>query len=470
MQKTKLYQLFSLLSSLEKVQLKRFLRSPYFNKREDVVRLFEFMRYKLPKIKVDNSRQLAFAHTYPDKVYNERDAYLVFSYLFKLIEEFLAFETFRKDEAQIKFYTAKSYRDRKLGSSFSQKLNESRHILSKSKLRNSDYLRRLYDLENERYNYLSSTQRSDKVNLDEVSTAFDVYYISEKLRHHCFQISHQAIFTKDYNSNALAEVLQIIDRNPSYLDYPPIAIYYSYYQAITTDIDELSFQQFRNKIETHKEYFTITELADIYLAAINICIRRANKGGQYYINEIFELHKNGIEQGLLFENDELSPFVFKNIMSASLKLGKLDWLEKFIHTYQSRLSLKVRDSIVAYSMALLRFEQKNYSETMRLLATLESEDFLLILGAKTIQLRIYYELKEFDALEALLESMRIYLQRKKKMGYHKEIYQNVIRLTRKLIALPGHNKEKKMALKLELNNMQPQSMREWFLEQVEEKS
>ncbi len=469
MQKTKLFLLFSKLSKWETNHFEAFLTSPYFNKRKDVIQLFHFLKEKQVKKEAVIAKQDAYFSAYPKKEFQEKEAYLLFSYLYKLLEEFLSLQQIRKDKALIKLYTARAYQELKLSKGFEQKISESKNILNKSNLRNSEYLRKNYDLENEYYNYLGSNQRSGENNLEALGNAFDIYYISEKIRHHCFQLSHQAVSGKEYKSKMLDQIISIVENDVAYLEYPPIAVYFFYYKALSSQDDDSNFVKFRQTIDEFEKHFTSTELRDIYLAAINVCIRRANQGGLVYVSETFELYKTGIEKNILIENGELSPFAFKNIMSAGRKLGKLDYLESFIAKYQNNLNSKVRKGIVCYSTAILRYEQKRYQESMELLKELETDDYLLTISGKTTLLKIYYELEELDALEALLESLRIYLQRNKQIGYHKDVYKNIIQLTKKLVALPAYDKKKKKALMEKVMVMQPLSFRKWFLEQLENK-
>jgi len=470
MVKTRLHQLFIQLSKWDINHLEKFLKSPYFNKREDVIQLFYFLKQHPSKATKKNGKKLAFQAVYPDRPFSDKDVDLLFSYLYKLLEEFLAIQTIKNDKALMKMYTAKSYKTLKMSKAFSKAIKESRTILSKSNLRNSDYFRRMYDLETEFYNYIGSTQRSKENNLEEQTRVLDVYYISEKIRHYCSQLSHQAVFKKDYQPALMEEVIQFVNEHPEYLAYPPIAIYFNYYKAIISEQEDFNFAEFREKIEHFKSHFSTAEIGNTYLAAINICIRRANKGGIPYIQEIFELYKNGIEQGVLLENDELSPFLFLNMIAASIKLGKLDYLEKFIKKYSSKINPSLRESIVKYGKGALYYEQKKYKKAMQLLATLESSDPLLMLSGKTIQLKMLYELHETATLDALLESMRIYLQRENNLGYHKAVYKNVIQITKSLVHLPPYQPNKKKNLQARIEKMQPQSLRQWFLVQIEKKN
>ena len=60
---------------------------------------------------------------------------------------------------------------------------------------------------------------------------------------------------------------------------------------------------------------------------------------------------------------------------------------------------------------------------------------MLNLAAKTLLLKTYYDLNEFDLLQSHLDAMRNYIHRKRVIGYHRSNYLNIIRYTEKLTRL-----------------------------------
>ena len=86
---------------------------------------------------------------------------------------------------------------------------------------------------------------------------------------------------------------------------------------------------------------------------------------------------------------------------------------------------------------------------------------------KTMLLKIYYEEDEYDALESLLESMKVYLKRKKVIGYHKDVFQNMLKYTQKLVRINPFDKDKRVALRQEIEEASPLTERPWLLEQID---
>ena len=90
------------------------------------------------------------------------------------------------------------------------------------------------------------------------------------------------------------------------------------------------------------------------------------------------------------------------------------------------------------------------------------------LNAKTILLKVYYELDEIKVLESLLESMRAYLQRKKVVGIQKALYKNMLKYTKKLLKVNPYSRAQKDKLKAEIEAAKPLTEKAWLLKQLAE--
>ncbi len=102
---------------------------------------------------------------------------------------------------------------------------------------------------------------------------------------------------------------------------------------------------------------------------------------------------------------------------------------------------------------------------MPLLLQVGTYDKLHTFLAKTLLAKMYFELKEIDSLNSLLQSFKIFIKRKKELGYHREGSLNFIKFISKLINLkPEDNIED---LFKEISETKVLTEKVWLLEQVE---
>ena len=187
------------------------------------------------------------------------------------------------------------------------------------------------------------------------------------------------------------------------------------------------------------------------------------------MQEYLELCKDLLVNGLMFSDEGLSPWQFKNIIVVALRLGEFEWTENFIHKYNERLPEQYRDNSVTFNLARLNWYQKKYDKVVELLREVEYEDFAYNLGAKSMLLTTYYETDEIEPLYSLLESFRVYLNRDKKMPeQQKTYYRNLIKLTKKLTKIMPGDKKAIEKFKTEINETKGIADLRWLKEKIAE--
>ena len=459
-------KLFKLLNKLDKRDLTKFnlfISSPLFNQRADVKRLLTMWIDEKGK---KYPTQEYWAKLFPKKDYSIKQWNLLTSRLFKLLEEYLALNEIRKNEAQKKFYLAKSYRNLQVEKLFKEAIRDAGRALEKQSFRDTEYLQGQHDLSFEKYDYVISINRKEKTNLQEVSDHLDAYILAAKLRQACYALSREIIKQEHYQIGFLDEVLSYVEVNPAYLDIPTIAIYYYCYQAISSKDSETYFFKLRKTITTYQHIFPPSEMRDIYILTINYAIRKLNTGSAFYIREALELYQLSLEQGYLLEDGIMLESTYSNIVFLASKLDKFDWARNFIHQYQEHLKPEFQMPLFHFSLGKLFYEQGQLENSLKELIQVETKASFLLIGARILQLKIYYELGEFDPLESLLESFRVYLQRSKDLGYRKEHYSNIIVFTRQLLQLPAMNKLERKRFYQRVLHSDFFAEKDWFLKQI----
>lgn len=469
MQNSRLLSLIQTLSNKEIKEIRKFLRDSYFNNRPEVARLFDYLSECLQFYQVIPTKEQAFRKivdaTEPPLAYHDQQMRLWMSFLLKAIEKYLVQDALFKDEVKIKTTLTAIYRERNLPKHLERNLRELQALQQKQLHRNASYYNNDFWIQYERYRFASTNRRMSELNLQQMSDDLDIAYLSQKLRQSCLSISHQAVYKTEYDFGMLQEIIRYIEQQ-GMLNIPAIAVYYYGYQTLAQPDDSSFFQAFKNSIVDYGHYFPAEELGDIYLLAINFCIKRYNAGDRFYLKDEFELYQQGLLQHLFLKNDLLSRFTYRNIVTIALILEEFVWVERFINEYKIKLHKDHRESMYSFSSALLEYSRKNYALALQLLQKSPYKDLLLNLAAKTVILKIYYELDEFDPLDAHLEAMRTFIRRKKIMAYHRENYINLIYFTKKLMESNPFEKKALITLRNEIENTKAIAEKEWLLRQL----
>ena len=465
MRKNRLVHIINSCSKAEIRGLKKWLKSPIHNQREDVIILFQHIINE-NNIQNDDylTKENAFKHIFGNEKYSDAKMRQVIHFLLKTVEEYLIYTEFRKDEIRAKLKLMNLYTNRNLEKSANRIKKNINTLLEEHPHRNEIFMRNYYKFQEEK-NYQHSNfskKRTVPANLQEISDALDASFLAEKLRQACFMLAHQKVFKTQYEIGFINEVLRYAESG-NFKDFPAISIYYYGYKCTVEKDNDENFVKLKEEIIRNGSLFPADEMNNILLLAINYCIGKINAGSEEFMSEALDIYKEGLETKVMLEHDKLSKWAFGNITAIALRLKEYEWTKNFIEHYQIYIEEVDRKSTVGFNLAKLHYEQGQYSEAMELLVKTDFQDILISLSARTMLSKMLYEEGEYETLESQLESMRNYMMRKKVIGYHKANYKNIIRFMKKLLNTNPYSKAKKEILRQEIEEAKPLTERDWFI-------
>jgi hypothetical protein len=458
MKSTHLFQLMQAISPPEMREARKFLASPWFNTREDLLGLFDFLASEAAPTKEETWRRL-----FPDEPFDDQKLRLLTSYLHKLLERFISIGEWKNDEQTALLQLAAGYRRRGLRAPFERARRRLESELERQPLRDAHYFYLQHRLQWEQTQVETAENPAESMPLHALSRSLDLFYLSSRLRLICLAAAQQGVYPSGAQAGIEREILALAERD-EWRNLPAIALYLHCYRLLERPEEESHFQRFKELLLETAGLFSTEEMRGLYLFAINYCIRRLNDGEKRFFSEALDLYKPGLEHGFLLENGVLSRFTYHNIAAAGLQSGELDWVNQFIHEYKNALERQYRESSFSFNLARLEYSRKRRGAVLELLQKANYRDPLLNLAAKTLLLKTYFELGEYDLLQSHLDAMRNYIRRKRVIGYHRANYLNIVRYAEKLLKLNNADKKAVAALKRELIREEILTERDWLLE------
>lgn len=469
MYKSKLIRLYQTLDDGEIRQLKKWIKSPIHNKHKDVQLLFEYLFSRKGITPITTDRERVFQHLYPNKKMNMARLRHVMSFATDVLENFIRYIEYVSDEKNGEILLLRSFRKRDLRKDAEKQEQALLNNLAEETIRNEEYYWTKYQLELELFRLETDTDQptSTSLHLQEVMNSSSVVFVLSTLRYACISITHQNLFKTKYDIPFIEAILVAIEAG-NYASIHSIQFYHACYMALTKPEDDDNYTRLKSYITEYPNLLPKDEFRELYEMAINYCIKRLNKGERYYIEEAFELYMNGIETGVLLENDYLSHIAYKNTVTIGLHLEKFDAVKDLIPKGEYLLHPEHRESYVHYNTANYYFATKNYDKAIQLLISMEYDDLFMTIGAKLLLLKIYAVEESFDLLESFLHSFAQFVRRKSELSStHKQSFLNTIRFTQKVVY--AYTKEQKTALKEEITATNPLPEKRWLLEQLGEK-
>ena len=473
MQSSRLFELLQSLTPSELTAFSKFIRSPFFNHRGDVIRLFDyFFQKRSGKKKGLFEKKTVFKKLFPNEKYDEKQLGYTMSFLLKAAQSFLVYnEQQSKGQVNFQILLAKAMRKRGLQRHFKSAIGKAKSALEENPYRNMDhhFLCYLYHLE--KYESGAKEKRTATRSLQEMADETTLFFMASKLRQSCTAQMHKALSETEFQIEFLPEILTKVEKQQLY-HLPAIGIYYYGYRSLTDTGNKEWFLLLRRAMQDYAHQFPFSEMRDIYTLAVNYCIRQINtqkgqEGQSHYLQQVLDIYKEGLENEVFLNNGILSRFTYNNIANAGLGLKAFDWVEQFLKEYKDSLEEKYQKSSYLFNLASLYFRKPDYGKALDLLTQADFDDLLHNLDARRMLLRIYFDLGEFDALDSLLDSFSIFLRRRRDIGYLRQNYLNLIRFTRKLLHLPAGDRQARKKLRNDLKNTKALAEREWLLEKVQ---
>lgn len=462
MENSTLVQTLGLLSRRDWRQLQKWVDASIVQQRDDVRRLFAYLEKNIGAGSHRLDRRKVFEAIFPAQHFDDDLLRLVIHFLLQVVRQYLAYDDWQQDTAAVNRRLCRALRRREADKIYEKEWEQARHQLQQQANKNSDFHWHQYALLLDRYEFDHRHRRSGPMNLQGMLDELTHSYIANLLRHSCTILTYQSVNPQPYDFGLLEAALHHIER-PGYEAPPAIAVYHCAYRALLAPQADHYFEQLRELIARYWQQFPTYEIRDLYLLAINYCIRRLNRGERRFIAEAFDLYRDALEKEVLLEDGVLSKFAYNNILMLAIAQEAWDWADKFLDDYRHRLPAKERDNAYRYNRAVYYFRRPDYSQAMALLLHVEFRDLLYNLNARSMLLRIYYETGENLALESHLDSFRNFLRRRAGLGYHRENYANLVGIVGKMMRSNLQLDTVRKALCEEVAQMQALAEREWVL-------
>lgn len=467
MKSSKLYSILEHFDKYEQNRCRKYISSPYFNKNKDLSSLYEILiKHINSQSEKELTKEAIWKKLQANKKLDDVRFRKYFSDLLKLIEGFLAQQIYEENPLHKATYLIEAVGDKKMEKLYNSTMKTARRLSNQQPHKAASYYFYQYQIER---NYYGLTQfdmkRTEKNNIEEIAQNLDKFYLAEKLKYYCLVLTQQSQVSFDYKVLFIDEIINHI-KNYGYEDTPSVAIYYQIYLALIESENEKHYYKLKNLLEKHSGQFPKEEESSIYTYAINYVTRKLNKGQQIFVEEYFDLYNVLLTKGIIIQDGQLAPWHYKNIVTIALRLGKFEWTENFITTYKSHLPSNYRENAVTFNLARLYSYQKKHDKVISLLQQVEYEDISYNLDSKVILLITYYETEEIDALDALLESFRAFLNRHKDIPVNRrKYYKNLIKFTKKLSRIFSNDKDAIAKLKKEVEET-PGFKDRWLNEQI----
>ena len=473
-------KLMSLLGGFSRYELNRFrkyLYSPYFNENKEIILLFNYIDSHFRNKEHNGQTEWVpekgkvWKELFASRPFNDGHLRRLCSELNKYAYDYLALSAYRSSPIRSHRDLLEVLLDRKLEKHFQGVVRQAQQILDKSPLRDAGAHMDHYQIE--RSVYLDIEQSGRKLptfeNLEKADFHLDCYYYTQKLRNYCYALNYRNTLSVQPELNVRPETLDYL-LDEGFLAELSVHAYYLVARMLQEPEKESYFHDLKTLLRKEATSLTHAELNHLYIFLMNYCIdTKINNGRSEYFQELFEIFRTILEQGIIIKNGILEAQDYKNIITVGLHVKEFDWVEQFIQNYTGALPQDNQENALTYNLAKVYFHREQYEKVIEQLREVEYQNQVYALGSKLMLLKTYYELREYLALDSLIDSFRIYLRRNSRISREvKQQYMNILRFVKKLSNIKGHDQAVVEKIKAQVEECKALASKKWILEKIEE--
>ncbi|MEO8511966.1 MAG: hypothetical protein ABI543_00270 [Ignavibacteria bacterium] len=474
--------LILLLKKFDKQQLKEFnnfVKSPFFNTNNALVKLYEYIRKQHPEFIPEKlEKKYVYKKLYGKTEFNDGFLRVLMSNLQSLAEEYLMHKAFQHEPLIKKKYLLDELSSMGARKHAEKVLNEGLKELAKSTPKNpEDYLGMYYMAFYKRYLYstqfiVSKNNKPDE-SLYEDQKYFNIHFLLRTLASHFYLLNQKQIINYEPRLIFLDEITLFLERNPEYLEIPMLNITFLRVLLLKNN-DIKDYYRLKNAFFGTFEKLDNKDAFNTISIIINYCQKNySDTEDEIFLKEKFDILKFAVENNLnTFEKAEgFEGSRFNNIVNTALEFNETGWTEDFIRHYGKELEPDRRDYLIAFASALVLSAKKENDEALIRLSKLKNPSSSTDkFNLKTLQLKIYYEKNYIDQAESTADSFRHMIQNDNVLPEaYRESYKNFYSVYVKLLALKLRNDKSDVSdFREKLNTTKNIINKKWLNEKVKE--
>jgi hypothetical protein len=209
--------------------------------------------------------------------------------------------------------------------------------------------------------------------------------------------------------------------------------------------------------------------AYIFGALTNYCITRCNSGDVKFKIERYKIYELMEKSGMFITDKYINYIDFLNLVFASLEVGKINRAEEFFAKYRNLIIPELKRDTLYLAQAQIHYYKKKFDSAIRALNNVSYYNAYFYLRAKVLLTRIYYEMKETEPIDYIIDTAKHYVKRKSKStALNGELYNKYFLYLKKLINLDADDKEKIDNVKFSILNDTNVMGKEWLLNKITE--
>ena len=418
---------FTLINTLKSFNLKEiryfgdFVRSPFFNKNQAAVKLFDYLRKYYPDFNSGKLRkEIAYKEMFGKSDYSESFMKTIIHILSNLADEFLFHLNYRKKPILEKLMICEELNSRKLERRLLKLIRETEAEIEEIKdtheIRYHYYKYRFYKL---RFDYGEWIKFKNKNLIDfvpdllqQITDSLSFYYFEQLLSGYRSVAAWRDIVPVKFNDELANNIIHyLLNSENDFIKNTNLRIHLFESLLLKEGAVEF-FYKLKEVLFSESEKISQDDKFSLMSVLNQYCSKKGTHGVSSFLQERFQIYKQALGKNFYKLKSHLyfDQILFGNIAQTAIILKEFDWVENFINKYGSELPPDNGGIVITYIKARLQFAKSEFKKTLEMLTSIKS---IIHIPYKTVirnlMLMVYYELSYFEQCEYLLASCKKFL-------------------------------------------------------------
>ncbi len=432
-----------------------FLKSPYHNKNNNVIKLFNSIKKYCPDFDNENlDKEIVWKNLYPEKKYNYGVMKNLIHELSKLGMKFIVIEEFEGNRLEKDTILLNGLNNRNIKKLFNVKMKEIERNYNK------DTFNKEYFFVNDFYSeyskmkwikiYHCRANNIDAVTENDVisSSAMFIYsFLIYLFKYYNNVLSDSndknipldknvlAVFLKEISPEIIDRLLEVVKQH-SERDYKVLTVYRNMSLSQLNKKSIEHYLEFKKSLNKNIGVFSKWDVKDLSICLSN-SLNNLDASAIDLEKEYFEISDTLLSSNGIFNRDgTMTAADFNLYIWRAFNANRFEAIETFANKFIAKIPAEMRDYSSSIAEAYVSFGEKNFRKTLEIISRSEHPTFISKVRFKQLKAKCLYELDEFELFENEYKTIYHFLRNNKSLSSKfKDDTKMIFDLIRKLFRL-----------------------------------
>lgn len=479
MYKTGLIEILSRLTSKQMKELSEFVKSPFFNRNESVVKLFEFLGLNHPVFIPEKiEKEPAYRKLFSKGEYSDSFMRMLIFKLTELTEKYLIYTKSKEDQVKENLMLADSLLELGLDKNAGRIINQTEKIAERTDIKDGNYFLNRYELEKLKHivysrSYMATTvkDKPDESLLEE-SNNLTAFYLINILKSYRYLLNKSYTVNSEYRLDFLPEIMEFLENEgKKYLKNITLKLLHMQIKLLLDSSDEKLFTELKAALTDDRLKLEKFDRRDGLTILSNLCIEKAYSGSEEFYSILLEIEKYLVKKNLYnrVKGGYFDKEVFTNIVAIALREGEISWAEEFIESNYKKLPPEIMENERNYCYSKLFIKTGDFEKAKEYISEVEYTDIHIKVNARITKIIVEYELGNIEEVINEIENFRKFIQNDKLLSKsNRKISSNFVKFSGKLCRARFSYKVNINELKNEITGCEMVNNRKWLIEKADE--